>query len=129
MQELINALPPDTPLAIIVLDASGVIKDINHWMASWAGLDKEGVKGKPVEQIFPEVASQPWPFSRTTSANTGSRLATVPDTFRLGITTGKGVLEGVVSEFGKNRTLSERLATRDAIVKHFVIYGILLKLA
>ena len=36
---------------------------------------------------------------------------------------------GVVSEFGKNRTLSERLATRDAIVKHFVIYGILLKLA
>ena len=38
-------------------------------------------------------------------------------------------LEGVVSEFGKNRTLSERLATRDAIVKHFVIYGILLKLA
>ena len=39
------------------------------------------------------------------------------------------VLDGVVSEFGKNRTLSERLATRDAIVKHFVIYGILLKLA
>lgn len=38
-------------------------------------------------------------------------------------------LFGVVSEFGKNRTLSERLATRDAIVKHFVIYGILLKLA
>ncbi|WP_374260577.1 hypothetical protein [Zoogloea sp.] len=37
--------------------------------------------------------------------------------------------DGVVSEFGKNRTLSERLATRDAIVKHFVIYGILLKLA
>lgn len=36
---------------------------------------------------------------------------------------------GVVSEFGKNRTLSERLATRDAIVKHFVINGILLKLA
>lgn len=96
MQELINALPPDTPLAIIVLDASGVIKDINHWMASWAGLDKEGVKGKPVEQIFPEVASQPWPFSRTTSANTGSRLATVPDTFRLGITTGKGVLEALL---------------------------------
>lgn len=39
------------------------------------------------------------------------------------------VVRGVVSEFGKNRTLSERLATRDAIVKHFVIYGILLKLA
>ena len=39
------------------------------------------------------------------------------------------VVDGVVSEFGKNRTLSERLATRDAIVKHFVIYGILLKLA
>ena len=40
-----------------------------------------------------------------------------------------GDVFGVVSEFGKNRTLSERLATRDAIVKHFVIYGILLKLA
>ena len=39
------------------------------------------------------------------------------------------LLTGVVSEFGKNRTLSERLATRDAIVKHFVIYVILLKLA
>ena len=41
----------------------------------------------------------------------------------------RGFQVGVVSEFGKNRTLSERLATRDAIVKHFVIYGILLKLA
>ena len=42
---------------------------------------------------------------------------------------GGSTLVGVVSEFGKNRTLSERLATRDAIVKHFVINGILLKLA
>lgn len=96
MQELINALPPDTPLAIIIFDASGVIKEINHWMASWAHLDKEGVKGKPVEQIFPEVASQPWPFSATTRGTTGSRLATVPDTFRLRITTGKGVLEALL---------------------------------
>ena len=28
-----------------------------------------------------------------------------------------------------NTLLSEQVATRDAIVKHFVIYGILLKLA
>ena len=33
---------------------------------------------------------------------------------------------GGISEFGKNRTLSEQVATRDAIVKHFVIYGIVL---
>ena len=35
-------------------------------------------------------------------------------------------LSGGISEFGKNRTLSEQVATRDAIVKHFVIYGIVL---
>ena len=35
-------------------------------------------------------------------------------------------LQGGISEFGKNRTLSEQVATRDAIVKHFVIYGIVL---
>lgn len=37
----------------------------------------------------------------------------------------RGLLGGI-SEFGKNRTLSEQVATRDAIVKHFVIYGIVL---
>ena len=49
--------------------------------------------------------------------------------FQLPIALAAWQVTGGVSEFGKNRTLSERLATRDAIVKHFVIYGILLKLA
>ena len=96
MQELINALPPDTPLAIIIIDARGIINEINHWMTRWSGLSGADVKGKPIDQVFPEVASQSWPFSRAAQRSTASRSFTVPDTFRLRVNSRKGILEALL---------------------------------
>lgn len=96
MHDLINAISPDAPLAIVIIDGRGVIKEINHWMTRWTGLASADVKGKTFSYVFPEVDSQPWLNWALSAGACDPGSFAVSDTFRLQLACQEGVLEALL---------------------------------
>ncbi|MBC2769448.1 PAS domain-containing protein [Pusillimonas minor] len=66
MQGLDNVLDVNTPVAVVVVDANGVVQHINRWMTDWSGHAPDAVAGTPFELLYPEVLAQGWPFGSAT---------------------------------------------------------------
>ncbi|ROT45284.1 ATP-binding protein [Pusillimonas sp. NJUB218] len=105
MQDLDNVLDINTPLAVVVVDANGVILHINRWMADWSGHTPGEVAGMPFEHLYPEVLTQGWPFGPAAGAPKPSYIGQVsssfkvldlPDVFVLHIATPRGRLDSLL---------------------------------
>jgi signal transduction histidine kinase len=55
MKKILESLDDTTPVGLIVLDDTQVIRHANKWLCNWFELQLENIKGQPITGVFPQL--------------------------------------------------------------------------